>query len=59
MMSIDKQFEREEEFLIEELNAGRMTRAEFDKQMRELARDYRQAAQEAAQDAYDEEMGNW
>jgi len=53
------QFEREEDYLVEQVNSGLISREEFNKQMRELQRDYRAAAQEAAQDAYDREMERW
>jgi hypothetical protein len=53
------QFEREEEALEEAYNNGEITAKEYNKQMQELQRDYRAAAQEAAQEAYDNEMGRW
>lgn len=53
------EFEREEDQLHEDLRAGLITEAEFRKQLRELQQDYRFAAQEAAQDAYDNEMERW
>lgn len=53
------QFEREEDQLVKDLNEGRITRDEYNKQMRELQRDYHASANEAAQDAYDREMERW
>ncbi len=52
-------FEKEEQYLEEQLANGEITNAEFNKEMRELQRDYRAAAEEAAQEAYDNEMGCW
>lgn len=56
---MNTQFEREEDQLVQDLNAGRITRDEFNKQMRELMRDYQASANEAAERAYDEEMARW
>ena len=58
-MSIESQMEREEDILCEQLNRGEITQAEFNKEMREMRRDYRAMAEESAQNAYDEEMGRW
>jgi hypothetical protein len=58
-MSIDSQIEREEQYFIDQLNAGEITEFEFEQEMRELQRSYRAAAEEAAQNAYDAEMNNW
>lgn len=58
-MPWESQFDREENHLVEQFNSGLITRDEYNKQMRELQRDYRAAAQEAAQDAYDREMDRW
>lgn len=52
-------FEREEQALEDELASGQITQAEFHEQMRDLERDYRDAAHEAAQDAYDRELEDW
>jgi hypothetical protein len=56
---MNTQFEREEDALVNDLNEGRITRDEFNKQMRELRLDMQAAAEEAAQRAYDEEMARW
>lgn len=53
------QFEREEDFLEQQLNNGEITLTEFNREMRELQRDYRAAAEEAAEQAYRDEMGRW
>lgn len=58
-MSIERQMEREEQRLCDLLNRGYITQAEFNKQMRDLQREYRAMAQDAAQEAYDREMDNW
>lgn len=52
-------FEREEQYLEEQLESGAMTIKEYNKEMRELQRDYRAQAEEAAQRAYDDEMERW
>ena len=51
--------EREEEILEEELARGDISLDEFNKEMRELQRSYRAAAEEAAERAYDDEMERW
>ncbi|MCP4101725.1 MAG: hypothetical protein GY750_09915 [Lentisphaerae bacterium] len=53
------QIEKEEQYLEEQLANGEITNAEFNKEMRELQRDHRAAAEEAAQEAYDNVMGCW
>lgn len=53
------QYEREEDALVEALNEGRITQQEYNREMRELQRDYRAAAEESAQRAYDDEMARW
>lgn len=58
-MSIQDQFEREEDSLCTMYNEGRITLAEYKKEMRELQREYRAMAEESAQGAYDDEMGRW
>lgn len=56
---MNKQYEREEDHLVEQYNSGQITLAEYNKQKRELQSDYRAAAQESAQEAYDREMDRW
>lgn len=58
-MPNESQYEREEQQLDDDLSSGRITSAEYTKQLRELQRDYRAAAEESAQGAYDRELGNW
>lgn len=50
---------REEESIIEELNRGEITQREADRLLRDLAREAQYRAEDAAQGAYDEEMGRW
>jgi len=52
-------FEREEQSLEDEYNAGNISLKEFNHEMAELQRDYRGQAEEAAQNAYDDEMDRW
>ncbi len=58
-MSVESQYDREEQYIIDQMNSGMISQQEGRKQLRELQRDYRAAAQEAAQDAYDREMDRW
>ncbi len=51
--------EREENQLEEELNEGRITRKEYNQEMRELQRDYREQARESAREAYERELDRW
>lgn len=53
------QYEREEELLDQQYADGRITREEHTKLVNELWRDYRAAAHEAAQQAYERELDNW
>jgi len=53
------QLEREEQALQDQLDRGEITIAEYNREMRELQREYRAAAREAAQDAYDRELDRW
>lgn len=55
----DRQLEREENALCEDLNSGRITQAEYNEQLRDLQREYRAACEEACQDAYNRERDNW
>jgi len=49
---LEKEIERVE-------NDEYMTQSEKNREIRELERDYRSAAREAAQEAYDDEMERW
>lgn len=53
------QLERYEQQLEEDYETGVISGKEFDQEMRELHRDYRAAAEEQAQQAYDDIMGRW
>ena len=53
------QLEREEQFLEKDLAAGNITLAEFNREMRELQREYRESAQDAAWGAYHDELDGW
>jgi len=52
-------FEREEEEIERQLNDGEIDIKEYNKRMREIARDYRTAAEESAREKYDDEMERW
>jgi predicted metal-dependent hydrolase len=52
-------FEREEEYLEDQLADGEITTKEFNREMLELRRSYQAEAEEAAQNAYDDVMGDW
>ena len=53
------QLEREEENLEQQLEGGEITQQEYNRELQELYRDYRNAAEEAAQNAYDDEIERW
>jgi len=53
------QFGREEQELCDAYNRGDISLAEYNKAMQELQRDYRDAAREAAEEAYRQEMERW
>ena len=52
-------FEREEQAIEDAYTRGDISSAEYREQMRELQSDYREAARESAQEAYDREMDRW
>ncbi|MBK5203830.1 MAG: hypothetical protein JJD98_00025 [Polaromonas sp.] len=58
-MTNQTQYYREEQQLEDNLADGRITQAEYNKEMRALQADYRAAADEACQDAAERERGNW
>lgn len=58
-MSIESQFEREEKMLGEDFDAGHLSDQEYNEAMNQLMRDYQAAAEDSAQDAYDNEMAQW
>jgi hypothetical protein len=53
------QLEREELALEEQLNNGEIGSLEYNRELQALHREYREAAREAAQDAYDRELDRW
>jgi len=52
-------YERAEQELEDDLSSGRISLTEYNAAMRELSREYQDAAHEAAEQAYDREMENW
>jgi len=58
-MSIRRQLEREEELLNDALEAGEMTSKQHTRELNELYRNYKAAAEESAQEAYEDEMACW
>lgn len=52
-------FEQEEQAIIEAYERGEITREEHDLELREMQRDYQAAAEEAAEDAYQDELQGW
>lgn len=56
---MQRAMERAEDDLVERLNNGEISQADFNAEMREMARDYAAAAEDAAQDAYEAERGRW
>ena len=58
-MSIDSQMEREENCLDEQLNNGEISQSEYRTAINDLQREYRAMAEDAAEQAYDNEMSNW
>ncbi len=51
--------EREERQLEEELAEGKITQKDYNREMRELQRDYAAQAHEAARRAYERELERW
>ena len=58
-MSYRTQLDKEEDYLCDQLNRGEITVSEYNRQVRELHREWQAAAEEAAQDAHDREMDRW
>ena len=58
-MSYYRQMEREQEALARELERGNIDNSEYNEAMRDLERDYRDAAHESARDAYEQELDRW
>jgi hypothetical protein len=53
------QWDREEQLLEEELASGHISMVEYNQGMRDLQRDYRDAAEESACNAYENELLRW
>ncbi len=51
--------EKEQELLEEQLQRGEITGEEYNREMREMEREYGAQAEERAQEAYDQEMERW
>jgi hypothetical protein len=51
--------EREEDQLLKDLNEGRISQQAYNAAMRDLHREYNDAANDAAKDAYDRERDQW
>lgn len=58
-MDIQDGFDQEAEALDEALEAGILTRKEYDKAVRDLRYVYQAEAQEAAHEAYEREKERW
>ncbi|MFI5459057.1 MAG: hypothetical protein ACHRXM_26820 [Isosphaerales bacterium] len=52
-------YEREEDELVRQVNAGEISQKEFDRAMRDLRDETRGYAEEEAERAYNEAMGYW
>jgi hypothetical protein len=53
------QFEQESAYLDDQLTEGAISLREYNKQLSDLERDYRCAAEEAAEDAYRDALDEW
>jgi competence protein ComGC len=53
------QYDMEEQMLEEQYERGEISAKEYSQSLRELQREARWQAQEAAQQAYDDEMDRW
>lgn len=58
-MDMRRAMDRAEDDLCRQYNEGVIDEATFHEEMRALAREQREMAEEAAQDAYDREIGRW
>ena len=59
MNQFDRAFDREEQAIIDAEARGEITRAEAQRELRDLNREYREAAHESAQRAYEQELERW
>jgi len=53
------QFEREHDELVDMVNSGEISEIDYRKEMRNLEDSYRASAEQAADEAYNNEMGRW
>jgi hypothetical protein len=51
--------EQEEDYIVRQVNAGEITQKEFDRSMRDMQYEILGCAEEDAERAYNEAMGNW
>lgn len=58
-MSIESQYERDEQAIEDAYERGDITQRELQKELNELARDYQAAARESAERAYEDELQRW
>jgi len=58
-MGPQSQFDREEAAIIDDMNSGMISQEEGWGALRDLQRAYRDAAEEAAHEAYEREMSCW
>ena len=56
---MNSELEREEQYLEDQLANGEICMKEYNKEMREIHDSYRACAEEAAEDAYNDEMDRW
>ena len=59
MFDPQRYFDKQVDILDDELANGMITTQEYNEQVRELERDYREMADQAAQDAYEDERSRW
>ena len=58
-MDLDRAYEREEDALAERYSDGLMSKREYERELRELRRDYAAAVEEEALDAYNDVLGSY
>ena len=56
---MNNQLEREEQSLEDDLKSGCLSQSEYNYEMKELHSDYRNHAEQSAQEAYDDELNRW
>lgn len=57
--AMERACEREEQAAADDLNAGRIDQKQYNARIRDIQRDYREAADESANDAYERERERW